>query len=174
MQQAPDADAGVTAGARIRRADDGALECVLALDLEQRVAAVWQALTGADALPQWLAPGTIEPRPGGAVRIAFEVSGEAIDSRVTVWEPESRLAYAWSSAGQPPRPVEWRLTPTPAGTTLDLRVAVPADEDAARAFAGWSAHLQMLGAYLAGAPIGFPVQHFRTVRDALGAQLAAL
>ena len=158
----------------LRRGAEGSLECVLPLILEQPVDAVWQALTASPALPHWLAPGEIEPRLGGSVRIAFEVSGAAIESEVAAWVPGERLAYSWSSPGQPRRPVEWRLASSEVGVDLRLRLEVPAEDDAARAFAGWSAHLQMLGAYLAGAPIGFPVPHFQEARSVLGARLAEL
>ncbi|MCC7266293.1 MAG: SRPBCC domain-containing protein [Caulobacteraceae bacterium] len=157
----------------LRSGGDGAAACDFTLEVAQPPAEVWRALTEPDGMVQWLAPGTIEPRPGGAVRIDFEVSGAAIDSVVSAWSPERRLAYSWSGEGQPARPVEWRIAPAGDGSVIGLTVAVPAGENAAVAFAGWSAHLQMLGAALAGAPIAFPGQHFRAAREALTERLAA-
>lgn len=158
----------------VLRPHDGLVECVLPLAVDQPPAAVWRALTDTEALPQWLAEGSIEPRVGGSVDIAFEVSGAPIGSTVEAWIPDRHLAYSWSGPGQPARPLDWRLAPTPAGgTRIELTVSAPAEEDLARAFAGWAAHLQMLGGYLAGVPIAFPFQHFKAVREALGERLAA-
>lgn len=149
------------------------VECRMTLVVEQSLDEVWRALTEPADLAQWLAPGTIEPHLGGAVKIALESSGTTIDSFVTAWAPLRRLGYSWSDGQGPLRPVNWRLTTVPRGVAIELTVGVPIDEDAARAFAGWSAHLHMLGAFLAGVPLGFPLQQFREFRDAFGAQLRA-
>ena len=71
---------------------------------------VWAALTQTDKLAQWLAPGAIDPRLGGAVTLAFEHSGVLIESRVTAFEPGRMLQYSWSGPGQPERPVRWTLS----------------------------------------------------------------
>lgn len=149
------------------------VECRMTLMVEQPLDQVWRALTESADLAQWLAPGSIEPRLGGAVKIALDSSGTPIDSFVTAWAPRRRLGYSWSAGQGPVRPLNWQLTSVAEGVAIELTVGVPVDEDAARAFAGWAAHLQMLGAFLAGVPVGFPRQEYREFRDACRAQLRA-
>ena len=48
--------------------------------------AVWSMLTQPDRLVEWLAPGTIELKPGGAAKLNFTDSGIVIDSRVSAFE----------------------------------------------------------------------------------------
>lgn len=149
------------------------VESRMTIVVEQSLDEVWRALTDRAALAQWLAPGTVEPHLGGAVKIALESSGVPIDSFVTAWTPRRRLGYSWSSGEGPLPPVNWRLAEVPQGVAIELTVGVPVGEDAARAFAGWSAHLHMLGAFLAGVPVAFPLQQFREFRAVYGAQLQA-
>jgi uncharacterized protein YndB with AHSA1/START domain len=144
------------------------------LTLDHRVPDVWAALTAADRLPQWLAPGTIELRLGGVARLDFEDSGGVIDSRVTAYEPERLLEYSWSIPGEPLRPLRWMLEPLGSATLLTLRLTVPPKEDAARAAAGWAAHLEMLQAALLGAPARFPYPVFKEAREAYAQQVSAL
>jgi hypothetical protein len=59
-------------------------------------------------------------------------------------------------------------------TRLTLRLRVPSSEDAARAAAGWAAHLEMLWAELMGVPVKFPAAAFKAAREAYGLQLADL
>lgn len=144
----------------------------LTRSLDHGAAAVWRMLTDPQAMAQWLAPGSIEPRVGGAVRIAFTDSGTVIDSRVTAFEPQCVLAYSWSSGDEPERPMRWELAPAGAGTTLALTLQIPAGEDAAKACAGFEGHLDMLAAALEDVPIKFPFQRFLQARGAYTAQLA--
>ena len=144
----------------------------ISLILDNRVEEVWAALTEAERLPQWLAPGQIEPREGGAARLDFADSGTVIDSEVTLWRPLHELEYSWSQPGEPRRPIRWSLEPIGPETRLELHVTTPAGEDAARAAAGWAAHLEMLAATLAGAQIKFPFEVFKAAREAYRAQLA--
>ncbi|HQQ71868.1 MAG TPA: SRPBCC family protein [Alicycliphilus sp.] len=144
----------------------------LARQLDHDADAVWRMLTDPQAMAQWLAPGSIEPRVGGAVRIDFADSGTVIDSRVTAFEPEQVLAYSWSSGNEPERPMRWELAPAGDGTTLTLTLQIPAGEDAAKACAGFEGHLDMLAAALEGVPIKFPFQRFLQARGAYTAQLA--
>jgi uncharacterized protein YndB with AHSA1/START domain len=134
---------------------------------------VWAALTEPARFVYWLAPGEIDPRPGGAVKLAFEDSGLVIDSRVSAFEPMRVLEYSWSGPGEPERPVRFELAPAAAGTGLELTVSVPPGEDVGRAAAGWAAHLEMLTAALAGAPIKFPFEVYKAAREAYRTRLAA-
>jgi uncharacterized protein YndB with AHSA1/START domain len=142
------------------------------LTLEADAGEIWAFLTASDRLPQWLAAGVIELREGGAARLEFQDSGLAIDSCVTACDPPRSLAYSWSGPGQPQRPVRWTLEPKDGATHVALDLEAPSGEDMARAAAGWAAHLEMLAAAAAGAPMKFPLPTFRAAREAFAAQLA--
>lgn len=128
--------------------------------------AVWQMLTAPDKIPLWLAPGIIELKEGGEVKIAFEDSGIAIDSKVTIFEPDKVLSYSWSSGDEPNRPLRFELTKVDEGTELTLSVAVPKDEDPVKSCAGFEGHLEMLAAALEGVPIPFPFELYLKAREA--------
>ncbi len=153
---------------------DGEFQAVLSRRFTQAPDQVWAMLTESDKLPLWLAPGSIELKLGGAAKLNFVDSGIVIDSQVTALESERLLEYAWSSPGEPVRPVRWVLAPSTNGTLLRLQLRLPADEDIARASAGWEAHLQMLLAAIEGVPIKFPFERFKTTREAYRAMAEAL
>jgi uncharacterized protein YndB with AHSA1/START domain len=147
----------------IRRVEGG-FEGRLERVYEHDPAALWRMLTDPQALAQWLAPGTIELRAGGAVRIDFADSGTIIDSAVLALEPLRLLAYSWSSGEEPERPLRWELHPVEKGTRLILTVRTPAGEDASKACAGFDAHLDMLAAALEGVPVKFPFERYLEAR----------
>lgn len=132
---------------------------------------IWAALTQPARLAQWLAPGEIELKPGGAARLDFQDSGIVIDSRVTAYAPGRLLEYSWSGPGEPLRPVRWELEAAECGVRLTLTLELPIVEDVARACAGWEAHLEMLAAALEGVPIKFPFETFKAQREAYKAKL---
>ncbi len=152
----------------------GAVQGSFDLMVENHVDEVWSALTQPGELVNWLAPGTIEPRIGGRVRIAFQDSGRVIDSTVSAFEPMRLLEYSWSAPGEPARPIRWELEPVGPETRLVLTVTVPKDEDAGLACAGWGAHVEMLLAALAGVPTAFPRNIFKAARELYGVEVAAL
>lgn len=154
------------------RRQDGQVEAELALLIDERVDLVWTALTSSEWLPQWLAPGRIDPRLGGTVRLHFGVSGAAIDSHVTAIKPGAMIEYSRSSPGQPEQRLRWTLEPIGPTTRLVLAMMVAADSDVARACAGWAAHLDMLVAALAHVPVKFPVDVFNDARRSFGVRLA--
>jgi uncharacterized protein YndB with AHSA1/START domain len=138
-------------------------------------AAIWRALTEPAMLAQWLAPGRIEPRLGGAVRLDFADSGTVIDCQVSAFDAGHVLEYSWSAPGEPLRPVRWELAITAGeATALTLMLKTPPGEDPGRACAGWEAHLQMLQAALDGTPIKFPFETFKAAREAYRPIVAAL
>ncbi len=141
--------------------------------IEDEPQRVWAALTRPEALVQWLAPGSIDLRVGGAARLNFADSGTVIDSTVTALEPPRLIEYSWSAPGEPERPVRWEIAPAGDNTQLTLTLTMPASEDAGRSCAGWAAHLEMLAAALAGVPIKFPFETFKAARDAWRGQFAA-
>lgn len=149
------------------------IQVTLTRDFDHPVAAVWALLTETARLPEWLAPGEIEPKVGGRARLDFVDSGTVIDSQVSAFEPGTLLEYSWSGPGEPLRPVRWALEATPPeASRLTLTLGSPAGEDAGRSAAGWEAHLEMLAAALEGVPIKFPFERFKAARDAYRALLA--
>lgn len=150
------------------------VEAVLVMTVDSSAAEVWQALTTEARLPDWLAPGSIEPRLGGAVRIDFPNSGQSISCQVTAWNPGCRLEYSWSDDVRLKRPVLWDLLSCEEGVAVSLTLGIPANEDAARALAGWAAHMEMLAAVLAGASVRFPLQRFAENRRAFALALESL
>jgi len=151
---------------------DGQTQVVLERTFEQPPSSLWSQLTHPAKLPQWLAPGEIEPRVGGVARLDFGVSGAVIDSMVTAFEPHRLLEYSWSAPDEPTRPLRWEIIPAGRGSRLRLILRVPAGEDAARAAAGFEAHLEMLAAALEGVPIKFPFETFKAAREAYRLDLA--
>lgn len=156
----------------IRRLGNGSFETKLERRYEGHDRAeLWKMLTDATRLPEWIAAGTIEPRKGGKAHIDFQDSGIVIDSEVIAFEPPHRLAYSWSSAAQPRRPLRWELDEAQGGTRLTLTVGTPAGEDPAKACAGFEGHLEMLAAALEGVPIKFPFDLYKQARAEYSRQL---
>lgn len=158
---------------RILRGDAG-LQGQLQRVLSHPPRTVWQMLTVPAALAQWLAPGSLELREGGAVQLDFGDSGIVINSTLTAFVPGQLLEYSWSSGTQPQRPLRWDVQAVEGGSQLRLGVRVPAGEDLAKACAGFEAHLEMLAAALEGVPIKFPFDLYQQARKAYAEQVAAL
>jgi uncharacterized protein YndB with AHSA1/START domain len=168
MTDTPDATAELA-----RRGDY--VEARMTRLIEHPQALVWAMLVEPAKLAQWVAPGRIEGRVGGAARLDFADSGTVIDSKVSAYEAGRLLEYSWSSGDEPLRPVRWELAPQGEGTTrLTLTLSTPATEDPGRACAGWEAHMEMLEAALEGVPIKFPFERFKAARDAYRPIVAAL
>jgi len=151
---------------------EGRIVARFGLTLDNHVEDVWEALTAPNRIVDWLAPGEIELKPGGRVKLNFTDSGIVIDSRVSAFEPFKTLEYSWSGPGEPERPVQFDLEPVGAATALRLTLSVPDAEDAGRSAAGWAAHLDMLVATLAGVPIKFPFEVFKAARERFRERLA--
>ena len=146
-------------------------EAVLERIVPHEPAAVWAMLTDPEKMVDWLAPGAIELKKGGAAKLNFVDSGIVIDSKVTDFEAEKCLEYSWSGPGEPERPLRWTLEPVVDGTRLTLTLGSPDDEDIARSCAGWEAHLMMLLAAIEGVPIKFPFERFQSTRGAYNAMV---
>ena len=162
-------DGSSVATGAIRRLDHG-FEARLERVFGHSRNAVWRMLTDPEALPQWLAPGAIDLRIGGTVDIDFADSGTTISSTVLELDPPRLLAYSWSSGTDAKRPLRWELDAAGEGTRLVLTLRLPAGEDAAKACAGFDAHLEMLAAALEGVPMRFPLAYYlerRRTYDAL-------
>ena len=144
----------------------GTFEAKLERYLEHDKASVWAMLTEPEKMIDWLAPGEIELRKGGAAKLNFTDSGIVIDSIVTEFDPPQLLEYSWSGPGEPARPIRWEISDEGEGTKLTLTLTCPDDEDIARSCAGWEAHLMMLLAAIEGVPIKFPFERFQSTREA--------
>jgi uncharacterized protein YndB with AHSA1/START domain len=144
----------------------GAMEIRITRSFPHSVDRVWKALAESDQLAEWLAPGSIEPFDGGQAKLNFPDSGIVIDSTVSEFDPPRVLAYSWSGPGEPNRPLRFEPAANDDGTVLTMILQLPAGEDAARAAAGFEAHLEMLAAALEGAPIKFPLAKFKAMRMA--------
>jgi len=155
----------------IRRVN-GEFEARLERLIEHDQAKVWAMLTEPAHLADWLAPGSIELKQGGAAKLNFVDSGTVIDSTVSAFDAPRLIEYSWSSPGEPLRPVRWETEPVEGGTRLTLTMRVPDSEDVARSCAGWEAHLMMLLAAIEGVPIKFPFQRFQDTRAAYREMLA--
>jgi uncharacterized protein YndB with AHSA1/START domain len=156
------------------RREGGAIVAEIAMLLDNHVEEVWSALTRPDRLAQWLAPGEIELAEGGRALLDFGDSGVVIDSKVSAFKPQRVLEYSWSGPNEPVRPLRWELEPIGAAVRLTLTLKIPEGEDAARATAGFAAHLEMLAATLAGLSTKFPFLIFKAAREAYGRELAEL
>lgn len=161
-------DAGDVPAGSIMRLDDG-FEARLGREFGHDRNAVWRMLTDPPALAQWLAPGSIELREGGAVQIDFADSGTTIRSTVRGLDPPRLLEYSWSNDDDPGRSLRWELNDAAAGTRLRLTLRLPEREDVAKACAGFDAHLEMLAAALEGVPIRFPFDLYLARRRAYAA-----
>jgi uncharacterized protein YndB with AHSA1/START domain len=144
----------------------GATEIRIARTFPHSVERVWQALVELDRMAAWLAPGTIDPREGGRIRLDFADSGIVIDSDVVEFDAPYAVAYSWSGPDEPRRPLRFETKADGGGTLLTLTLQLPSGEDAARMAAGFEAHLEMLAAALDGAPIKFPFPTFKAMRAA--------
>ena len=153
------------------RVDDGVVS-ILSLSLDYQLDEVWSALTDPGKFTDWLAPGEIELRLGGRVKLNFPDSGIVIDSAVSEFVPPKLLEYSWSAPGEPLRPLRIELAPVGAAVWLAVALFIPETEDAARMTAGWAAHLEMLAAALSGTPIKFPFETFKSAREAYRARLS--
>lgn len=133
---------------------------------------IWAMLTEPAHIAQWIAPGHIELKVGGEVRIDFEDSGSAIHSTVQELEPGRLLAYSWSQGKDPQRPLRWEVDEVDGNGRLSLTAIIPAGEDVAKACAGFDAHMEMLAGALEGVPMKFPYQMYVAARNAYNAEVA--
>ena len=93
------------------------------IELETDILEVWAALTRPERLSSWFGATAVEVelRPGG--RLTFDTAGARWRGLVETVEPPRRFAFRWlvreGEAMERTR-VEFRLEPSPAGTTLTV------------------------------------------------------
>jgi len=140
----------------------------LELRRELRIAArpetVWGFLVDEEKQLRWMGgAATIDPRPGGVVRIEV-VSGHVVSGEVLEADPPRRLVYTWGwEAGSddaklvPPgsTTVEFELVPDGNGTLLRFAHRdLPTEETVERHAHGWDHYLPRLQVAGAGGDPG--------------------
>lgn len=105
--------------------------------------AVWEALTDATLLREWLAPEVeLDPREGGELVCRF-AGGEERRGEVALVEEAERLAFRWRREEGGESWVEWTLDAVADGTRLTvIETASPAGPMLAAA--GWAPRLSSL------------------------------
>jgi uncharacterized protein YndB with AHSA1/START domain len=117
--------------------------------LDAPIERVWSLLTTPDGVGRWL--GELEEGgfgPDGTVTLVHEQSpsGDMVQrSRITTWEPPTRLAMTWEFTGEPTSSVEVTLRADGSRTHLDL-VHHDLTSMPDQYLAGWHAHLDVLSA----------------------------
>ena len=134
------------------------MRIALSADIAAPPAAVWRALTDADARAAWWRDGIVlEPWPGGRfVEPWRDADGQThhTHGRVLVWLPPRLLDLSWRDDDWP-APTRVRLALAPSGTgcrlalTHDGWAAMDRAERLVAAHAtGWRQHLAALRAYV--------------------------
>lgn len=118
--------------------------------IRARAATVFRYFTDPQRFASWFGAGSsIEPRPGGAVVVAFPGGAEARGEVLAV-EPERRVEFTWGYPGdESPLPVGSTtvvitLDEHDEGTTVRLTHTVGSDEMRLAHVAGWRHHLSHL------------------------------
>jgi uncharacterized protein YndB with AHSA1/START domain len=106
---------------------------------------VWEAVTEATMLREWLAPEVeLEPHEGGELVCRFE-DGEERRGEVELVEEAERLAFSWRREGAAPSRVELIVDAVAAGTRLTVIETGLLRSGAPTLLAGgWSAPLARL------------------------------
>lgn len=112
---------------------------------------LWSAITEPQRLGQWVAKVEGDLRLGGQFRASF-TSGWDGPGRVDVCDPPRHLLVTMSQDDDDQTVISAELAPEGDKTRIVLEErGLPLDEAAAHG-AGWQAHIEDLGAHLAGRP----------------------
>ena len=112
---------------------------------------LWSALTDPERLARWIVRVNGDLRPGGVFHASF-TSGWEGPGRVDVCEPPRRLLVTMSQGEDDRTQIEALLVPDGDMTGLVVEERGLPLADGAGHGAGWQAHIEDLGAYLAGQP----------------------
>jgi uncharacterized protein len=134
---------------------------------------LWAALTDPVQLSGWLAEvPTFQAEVGGTVAIDFGEGGE-VRGEVLALEPQRLLEYSWTFTGESESVVRFELRPQERGTLLVLDHRGLGRQFGVGYAAGWHAHLDMLGAALAGRSLDW-TPLYEQVRPAYAEQMNEL
>ncbi len=127
------------------------VETMYRLDWErsypQGLERVWQAISNADEISNWLKfPTQLEPRVGGKIHIEFSAEG-SLEGIVCEFEHPHLLIYTWGDSL-----VNWKLDGDAAETKLHFSHVGVRPELLAGLGAGWHGFLNQLEDHLAGSP----------------------
>lgn len=118
-------------------------------ELAAAIDVVWDLLTTADGLEQWLAPATVDLQVGGDMDIDFGEDGLAGGTIIEL-NPPTVLEYRWQFPGETDSILRFELSSTEAGTHMVLEHRLlPLDQSVGYG-AGWHAHLDQLAAMATG------------------------
>jgi uncharacterized protein YndB with AHSA1/START domain len=106
---------------------------------------IWEAITDSNQVSDWMkSPARIDGHLGGAVFVDF-TPDEPLSGTICKWDPGTALAYTWGESI-----VEWRISKTLAGATLNFSHIGVRPKFLAGIAAGWHAFLDQLEAHLKG------------------------
>lgn len=138
----------------MRASDDRGEMVEVSVDVAAKRATVWRCLVEKDLLSRWLAADvSLEPRPGGALRIDFARYGTVVEGAVAELHAPERLVLTWGvshGAQQKTMPagsttVEFQLEEIPQGTRVTLRHGgLPSEKDRHEHAFGWTSYLASL------------------------------
>jgi hypothetical protein len=114
-------------------------------------------------LGAWLAPGPLDPRPGGTIDLRFTHADRTIAAVIAAIEPPRMLEVTWSTEDEDRGFVRWKLRGEGDGTRLALVDNLP---ESARSFLflampGWQTHIEQLAVFLCGAPTSWSWQRWQ-------------
>lgn len=114
-----------------------------------------------------LAPGLLDPPPGGRIDLRFTHAGDGLVGVITAIEAPRLLEYSWQTVDEDRGSVRWELRGEGNGTRLVLTHTLP---ESARPFLflvmpGWQTHLEQLAAFLRGAPTSWSWQRWQGLLD---------
>lgn len=124
------------------------------IEIEAPPDAVFEFLVTEAGMTAWMGQhATLEPEPGG--RFAVDIAGYPVRGEYLEVDPPHRVVVSWGFAGSEDLPpgastVSFTLTPTPAGTRVDLlhaglpESALPGHAD------GWATYLPRLATRATG------------------------
>lgn len=155
------------------RAVDGRAVVRMEDSFDTDIEDLWSAITDPERLARWIGKVEGDLRLGGELRASLTSSWEG-PARVDVCDPPQRLLVTMDPGTEDETVVEAELSPDGDGTHLVVEErGLPVGAVAAFG-AGWQAHIEDLGAHLAGRPQGQWRARWAELKPAYLDQQAAL
>jgi uncharacterized protein YndB with AHSA1/START domain len=135
-------------------------------DFSHPIDLVWAALTNPERIAEWLAPGDIEPKPGGRLELRFTQGDTVATGEVIAAQPPVLLEHTWQMNDSQDGSVRWELQSDDGlSTRLILTHTLPRPDDRFDYLAGWHTHLDLLRAALNGLPEPFSWETWNRLKD---------